>query len=132
MAIRERKARTGAIPEGGMADIAFLLLVFFLGTTTIDMDKGLGIILPAEGQELEINKKNILNCLISSSGAVLLGGEPVELKDLSRRVQEELRENDKLIVSVKAHEKAQYDVYIEVLDQLKLAKATRISIAETE
>ena len=132
MAIRERKARTGAIPEGGMADIAFLLLVFFLVTTTIDMDKGLGIILPAEGQELEINKKNILNCLISSSGAVLLGGEPVELKDLSRRVQEELRENDKLIVSVKAHEKAQYDVYIEVLDKLKLAKATRISIAETE
>ena len=132
MAIRERKARTGAIPEGGMADIAFLLLVFFLVTTTIDMDKGLGIILPAEGQELEINKKNILNCLISSSGAVLLGGEAVELKDLSRRVQEELRENDKLIVSVKAHEKAQYDVYIEVLDQLKLAKATRISIAETE
>ena len=132
MAIRERKARTGAIPEGGMADIAFLLLVFFLVTTTIDMDKGLGIILPAEGQELEINKKNILNCLISSSGAVLLGGEPVELKDLSRRVQEELREDDKLIVSVKAHEKAQYDVYIEVLDQLKLAKATRISIAETE
>ena len=64
MAIRERKARTGAIPEGGMADIAFLLLVFFLVTTTIDMDKGLGIILPAEGQELEINKKNILNCLI--------------------------------------------------------------------
>ena len=132
MAISERKARTGTIPDGGMADIAFLLLIFFLVTTTIDMDKGLGIILPAEGQELEINKKNILNCLISASGAVLLGGEPVELKNLSRRVQEKLRENDKLIVSVKAHEKAQYDVYIEVLDQLKLAKATRISIAETE
>ena len=96
------------------------------------MDKGLGIILPAEGQELEINKKNILNCLISASGAVLLGGEPVEIKNLSRKVQDELRANDKLIISVKAHEKSQYDVYIEVLDQLKLAKATRISIAETE
>jgi|TARA_B100000902_G_scaffold7192_1_gene9225 biopolymer transport protein ExbD len=132
MAIRERKARTGDIPEGGMADIAFLLLVFFLVTTTIDMDKGLGIILPAEGQELEINKKNILNCLISASGAVLLGGEPVDIKNLSRKVQDELRANDKLIISVKAHEKSQYDVYIEVLDQLKLAKATRISIAETE
>ena len=132
MAIRERKARTGTIPDGGMADIAFLLLIFFLVTTTIDMDKGIGIILPAEGQELEINKKNILNCLISASGAVLLGGEPVEIKDLSRKVQEEIRANDKLIVSVKAHEKAQYDVYVAVLDQLKLAKATRISIAETE
>jgi biopolymer transport protein ExbD len=132
MAIRERKARAGVIPDGGMADIAFLLLIFFLVTTTIDMDKGIGIILPAEGQELEINKKNILNCLISSSGAVLLGGEPIEIKDLSRKVKEEIRANDKLIVSVKAHEKAQYDVYVAVLDQLKLAKATRISIAETE
>ena len=132
MALRERKARVGAIPEGGMADIAFLLLVFFLVTTTIDMVKGLGIILPAEGQELEINKKNILNCLISSSGSVLLGGEPVSIKDIHRKVKEEIRKNDKLIVSVKAHEKSQYDVYVEVLDQLKMANATRISIAETE
>ncbi|SUZ49014.1 uncharacterized protein METZ01_LOCUS1868 [marine metagenome] len=132
MALRERKARVGAIPEGGMADIAFLLLVFFLVTTTIDMDKGIGIILPAEGQELEINKKNILNLLISSSGSVLLGGEAVAISQIDDRVKEEIRKNNKLIISVKAHEKAQYDVYIEVLDQLKKAKATRISIAETE
>jgi|TARA_B100001013_G_scaffold14488_1_gene8405 biopolymer transport protein ExbD len=132
MALRERKARVGAIPEGGMADIAFLLLVFFLVTTTIDMDKGIGIILPAEGQEIEINKKNILNLLISSSGSVLLGGEAVAINQIDDRVKEEIRKNNKLIISVKAHEKTQYDVYIEVLDQLKKAKATRISIAETE
>tara|TARA_B100000427_G_scaffold93663_1_gene77286 strand:+ start:5688 stop:6086 length:399 start_codon:yes stop_codon:yes gene_type:complete len=132
MALRERKARVGAIPEGGMADIAFLLLVFFLVTTTIDMDKGLGIILPAEGQELEVNKKNILNCLISSSGDVLLNGEPVEIRNIHRKVAEEIAKNDKLIVSVKAAEKTQYNAYVQVLDQLKMAKATRISIAETE
>ena len=56
----------------------------------------------------------------------------IEMKDLSRRVKEEIRANDKLIISVKAHEKSEYDVYVEVLDQLKLANATRISIAETE
>ena len=61
-----------------------------------------------------------------------MGGEPVALKDVHRKVKEEIRKNDKLIVSVKAHEKAQYDVYVEVLDQLKMANATRISIAETE
>ncbi len=129
---RKRRFKGGNIPTSSMADIAFLLLIFFLVTTTIDMDKGLGIILPAEGQELEINKKNILNCLISSSGNVLLGGDPVPIKDIHRRVKEEIRKNDKLIVSVKAHEKSQYDVYVEVLDQLKMANATRISIAETE
>ena len=132
MALRERKTRVGAIPESGMADIAFLLLIFFLVTTTIDTDKGIGIILPAEGQEIEINKKNILNLLISSSGNVLLGGEAIAINQIDDRVKEEIRKNDKLIISVKAHEKAQYDVYIEVLDQLKKAKATRISIAETE
>ena len=130
--IKPKRRDLQEINSSSMADIAFLLLVFFLVTTTIDMDKGLGIILPAEGQEVEINKKNILNCLISSSGNVLLGGEPVELKNIHRKVKDEIRKNDKLIISVKAHEKAQYDVYVEVLDQLKMANATRISIAETE
>ena len=60
-----------------MADIAFLLLVFFLVTTTIDTDKGLGIVLPPAGDvEIEIQKKNILNCLINSQGKVLLDEEP--------------------------------------------------------
>ena len=54
----KRRFKGGEIPTSSMADIAFLLLIFFLVTTTIDMDKGLGIILPAEGEELEIKKTN--------------------------------------------------------------------------
>ena len=61
---RKRKLRTSEIPSGSMADIAFLLLIFFLVTTTIDTDKGLGIVLPPAGDvEIEIRKENILNCL---------------------------------------------------------------------
>lgn len=112
-----------------MADIAFLLLIFFLVTTTIDMDKGLGIILPAEGETFELHKSNILNCLINSSGNVLLGDEPVEVKNISRLVKEKMMENENLIVSVKSHEKTRYQDYIRVIDQLKMAQA-KISIAE--
>ena len=128
----KRRFRGGEIPTSSMADIAFLLLIFFLVTTTIDIDKGLGLVLPAEGETIEIKKKNILNCLINSSGMVLLGGEPVKLKDVSRIVKEKLRENDKLIISVKTHEKTRYKDYVAIIDQLKIANATRISIADTD
>ena len=127
----KRRLKGGEIPTASMADIAFLLLIFFLVTTTIDMDKGLGLVLPAEGQEIEIRKENILNCLINSQGQVLLGGEPTKVKDISKVVRRKLAENDKLIISVKAHEKTRYEDYIAVIDQLKMANATRISIAET-
>ena len=127
-----RRFRGGEIPTSSMADIAFLLLIFFLVTTTIDIDKGLGLVLPAEGETIEIKKKNILNCLINSSGMVLLGGEPVNLKDVSRIVKEKLRENNKLIISVKTHEKTRYKDYVAIIDQLKIAEATRISIADSD
>ena len=128
----KRRFKGGEIPTSSMADIAFLLLIFFLVTTTIDIDKGLGLVLPAEGETIEIKKKNILNCLINSSGMVLLGGEPVNLKDVNRIVKEKLRENDKLIISVKTHEKTRYKDYVAIIDQLKIADATRISIADTD
>ena len=130
MAVK-RRFKGGNIPTSSMADIAFLLLIFFLVTTTIDMDKGLGMVLPAEGEELEISKKNILNCLINSTGNVLLGGEGVEIRNLSKSVRQKLAENDKLIISVKAHQSTSYSDYIAVIDQLKRANATRISIAES-
>ncbi len=129
---KKRRFKGGEIPTSSMADIAFLLLIFFLVTTTIDIDKGLGIVLPAEGEELEIKKTNILNCLINSQGNVLLGGEPVALKDVNKEIRRRLAENDKLIISVKAHTKTKYGDYVSLIDQLKRANATRISIADAE
>jgi len=128
---KKRRFKGGNIPTSSMADIAFLLLIFFLVTTTIDMEKGLGMVLPAEGEEIEISKKNILNCLINSTGNVLLGGEGLEIRDLSKLIRQKLVENDKLIISVKAHKSTSYKDYIAVIDQLKRANATRISIAES-
>jgi len=129
---KKRRFKRGEIPTASMADIAFLLLIFFLVTTTIDMDKGLGIVLPAEGEEIEIKKDNILNCLINSRGDVLLGGDPVKTRDLNKEIRRRIAENNKLIISVKAHEKTKYSDYVNVIDQLKMANAKRISIAESD
>ncbi|MAJ33161.1 MAG: ExbD/TolR family protein [Candidatus Neomarinimicrobiota bacterium] len=129
---RNRRFKAEGIPTSSMADIAFLLLVFFLVTTTIDTDKGLGIVLPPPGDmEIEIRKENILNCLINSQGKVLLDEEPISIDQIHRVVGQKLRANDKLIVSVKAHPKTAYNDYVKVIDQLKMADAKRISIANS-
>jgi biopolymer transport protein ExbD len=124
--IRNRRFKGGEIPTGSMADIAFLLLVFFLVTTTIDTDKGLGIVLPPAGDvEIEIQKKNILNCLINSQGKVLLDEEPTDVEQINRIVKKKLSQNPLLIVSVKAHPKTAYSDYVRVIDQLKIANAKK-------
>ena len=128
----KKRVRAGEIPTASMADIAFLLLIFFLVTTTIDMDKGLGLVLPPKGEEKEIPKRNISNILINARGDILLDKEPIQMRDIRQVVREKMAVNDKLIFSVKTHPKAKYQAYVNVLDQLKMANATRISIAETK
>ena len=117
------------INSSSMADIAFLLLVFFLVTTTISMDKGISLVLPAEGNELEVNKKNIVNILVNESGKVLIDDMPILIKNMSKSVKKLLSNNPNLIFSVQTHPLTKYQIYIKVLDQLKLAKASKISIA---
>ena len=130
--IKRKKIELKEIPSSSMADIAFLLLVFFLVTTTISMDKGLGLVLPAIGEEIEINPKNITKVLVNTAGQVLLDDELVSLAQLKGKIKNALARNDKLIVSVKTTPRTKHQAYLDVLDHLKQAGATRISIAEPD
>ena len=132
MILEKRKKRPAEIPTSSMADIAFLLLIFFLVTTTIDMDKGLTLVLPAPGEEKEIPKENISNLLINAAGNVMLDEEFIPLDQISKTVRLKILSNKNLIISVKTDRETDYQVFVSVLDQLKMANATRISIAEPE
>ncbi len=134
MALKRRRDRGELeIPTASLPDIVFQLLIFFLVTTTIDVDKGLDLVLPPpDTQEIKINPKNITNLLINDAGQILIDEEVVSVGDVDNIIRDKLLENDKLIVSVKTARKTKYDTYIKVLDQLKRAGATRISIAEPE
>ncbi|NOZ08521.1 MAG: biopolymer transporter ExbD [FCB group bacterium] len=129
MIIKERRGPQ-EIPSSSMADIAFLLLIFFLLTTTMSMDKGINIVLPPPGQEeIEIPKENITNILINQAGKVLLDNKPFKIRDIAGFAERAIARNKNMIFSVQPHPKTKYDVYVQVLDQLKMAKAKKISIA---
>ena len=80
-----------AAPEvnaGSMADIAFLLLIFFLVTTTIETDTGINRklppIVPPVDQNVIIKKKNIFTVLLNGKDQLLVRDELMELKDLRK------------------------------------------------
>jgi len=132
MLVEKRKNQEAGIPTSSLADIVFLLLIFFLVTTTINTDKGISLQLPAAGQTKSVPKKNLCNLLINDFGDVLLQGEPIQIPYIHNEIRKRIQENDNLIVSVKTGKKTAYDIFIQVMDQLKLAEAKRISIAEPE
>lgn len=132
MMVDKKKEREVAIPTSSMADIAFLLLTFFLVTTSLDLDKGLGLTLPPKGDSLPIPKKNIASILVNETGGVMLDDEIVEIPRIKDLIKQRLAENDKLIVSIKTARETKYQVFMSVLDQVQLAEARRISLAEPE
>lgn len=132
MIIGNRKLNVGEIPNASQADIAFLLLLFFIITTSFSTDRGISLFLPPAGSTKEVPKKNICNILINAAGEILLDSEPIQVYEIQNVAKRKIVENPNIIFSVKTDRRTKYNIYIAVLDQLKLADARRISIAEPE
>ncbi len=122
------------VPTSSMADIAFLLLIFFLVTTTFPKDKGLAIVLPEQGEEAQVSQNNIMHLIIQPTGIVdVRRGEaqntqqmrPEQIESLWRQA---ISENPNLIAAVKTHPDAAYEYMVDVLDALHSASAERISL----
>lgn len=137
MIAEKKKERNIEIPTASLADIAFLVLIFFIVVSTIDVDKGITLTLPAPGEEKQIRQKNISNLLINAAGQVLLDDELIPIPTIKNRVRDKLSQNELLIVSVKTDRETEYEIYIHVLDELKQAFVLanlppRISLAEPD
>jgi biopolymer transport protein ExbD len=78
------------ISAGSMADIAFLLLIFFLVTTTMEKEAGIMRILPEISQEVTepINRRNVIDILVNDENKILFKGEPVKLNEVKPRLME--------------------------------------------
>lgn len=139
MAVLERKERVSdEIPTASMADIAFLLLVFFLTTTVFNEEKGLPIVLPEEAEEQDVSAKNIIFFIVRPDGSVIVRrGESeqeqvVPYTQIESILRTELANNENLIAAIKTDPFAPYKHMINVLDEVKLSGADRISLQMLE
>ena len=123
-----RKAGTGArIPTSSMADIAFLLIVFFMVTTIFKLEQGLAITLPRSTAGDKIPREKVAHIWIDRQGAISIDDMLVTVPDIERLVVAKVRENNGVIISFNTDEMAPYRVINEAMERLKLANALRIS-----
>jgi len=123
------------INAGSMADIAFLLLIFFLVTTTIAEDKGVLVKLPQWSEEpppeMKLNSRNVYSVLVNAQNQLLIRGEQMRIEDLKNNTKifianpdkrSDMSENpQKAIISIKNDRGTKYKTYLEVYNELKAA-----------
>ena len=90
----DNKRKVQEINAGSMADIAFLLLIFFLVATTMNVDTGIVRMLPPmpeENQiqeEIKVKERNLFLVFVSGSGNIMAGGEHLDVKGLKEKAKE--------------------------------------------
>jgi len=135
-----------SINTASMADIAFMMLFFFLVTTNLDVDLGLARMLPPipdenqQQDDVKVNRRNVMVVLINSSDRISAGGQPVDIGQLKQKVREfilnpgdhpDLPEKEikdvenfgpypitKGVISLQNDRSTTYDTYIRVQNEL--------------
>ncbi|HAW80935.1 MAG TPA: biopolymer transporter ExbD [Balneola sp.] len=124
--IREKATINGS----SMADIAFLLLIFFLVTTTINVDTGISLVLPPPIQDdrPQVHERNLMNILVNADGLIRMDDKPVLIEKVKPILREFINNKgkdpeqsdspQKAIISLKTQRETPYKVYIDMLDEV--------------
>ena len=126
-----RKSKVGsAIPTASMADISFLLLVFFMVSTVFVRYRGVPVELPqAEKIEKLESRRNVLQVWVSSEGEVSIEDRIISLDEVGTVVHRHLTANPRLIISLRGDKDSQFGVISDVMEKLRKVEALRVNFS---
>ncbi len=124
-----RKSRVeSTIPTASMADIAFLLLIFFMVSTVFKQYTGLKVLLPeAEKTQKIETRRFITHIWINPAGEIRIDDMDVKLPLVEKVMKNKLQKDPKTIISLRADKRARYGVISDLMEELRKADALRIS-----
>ena len=118
-----------------MVDVAFLLLTFFMLTTSMNKPQTMEINLPPRGfiDEIYVPQSNLLTIRVNNNNSIYWNmgfdtPEMIALSDMRKLIMQKAATNPKLITSIRIDRKGKYEMLINILDELNLANITRLSI----
>ena len=125
---RRRSCIKMNIPTGPMADISFLLIIFFMVTTVFVVFRGFHVDLPrAERIDTLKSRRHIVSIWIAPEGRIMVDEFETNLSGVAGIVSEKLSDNSRIIVLLKSDRNTPYRLISGVIEELKKANALRVS-----
>ena len=133
---KKKKEAMGELRMDSTADVAFLLLIFFIVTTIFAAEQGLTLVLPGKQKKQEdtvkVKESNIATIFVHENNSITLDKKPIEINHIKRAIEDRILANSKLDVVLKIHPEANYGMMVGCLDELKQANATKVSLKTAE
>ena len=118
-----------------MLDIVFIMLIFFIVTTSFVKESGVGIDRPDPNQEPpppeEKKKKNIF-IKIDSANRITMDGLDVDIRAVRARVEQKRAQNPEAIAIIGVHENSETDTLISVVNTARMAGVDKVTVSVTE
>ena len=133
---KRKKEPLGELRMDSTADVAFLLLIFFIVTTIFAAEQGLTLVLPGKQKQQEdtvkVKESNIATIFVNRDNYITLDKKAIEINHIKQAIEDRLMANEKLVVVLKMHPEANYGLMVACLDELRLAKANKVSLKTAE
>ena len=133
---KKKKEALGELRMDSTADVAFLLLIFFIVTTIFAAEQGLTLVLPGKQKEktdtVKVKESNIATIFVEADNNITLDRKPIEVNHIKIAIEDRILSNPKLVVLLKIHPDADYGRMVACLDELRLANANKVSLKTSD
>ncbi len=129
--VRKRHKKEVEIAIVNLVDVIFILLIFFIMTTTFSKETGLDITKPAAGSAAQLEKENIM-VGVSKQGTIHLDERQVDLPMLQAILRREMAEDAERAVVIVSDRDANMGVVVDVMDECNQAGVKKVSVAANQ
>jgi len=124
----KKKSDAGAVvPTSSMADIAFLLLIFFMVTTIFRLEDGLPIELPKAAASEQVPREKVAHIWVDERGQISVNDKLISIESIQTIILGKLTQNPALIVALNGDKQTNYKLMSEIMEELKKVNATKVS-----
>ena len=129
--LKRKSGAESAIPTSSLADIAFLLLIFFMVTTVFrrEQKRDIDWVNAEATQKIDEKRKNILHVWVTQDGSVFINDQRIAHEDIASVVRPIYADNQELVIAVRGDREVPYRTINTITEQLQAAGAVRVTFA---